>query len=85
MKDALIALLKVKSIVTIILTSVFAYLAIVRVISNEQFLTIFATVITFYFTAQTEKKKAAEDTSSPIEYINTIEYKTDEEGGVSRD
>jgi len=53
-------LVSIKSIVTIILTVVFAYLSVVRVISGEQFLTVFTTVIAFYFGTQHEKK-AQED------------------------
>lgn len=55
LKDAAVNLLKVKSIVTIILTLVFAYLSIIRVISGEQFLTIFSVVIAFYFGTQYQK------------------------------
>ena len=51
-------LVSIKSIVTLILTGVFAYLSIARVISGEQFLTIFTTVIAFYFGTQHEKKVA---------------------------
>lgn len=56
MKSKLVALLSVKSIVTIILTVVFAYLSIKQVVSGEQFLMIFTTVIAFYFGTQHEKK-----------------------------
>lgn len=48
-------LLKVKSIVTIILTAVFAYLSIVGKVSGEQFLTIFSVIIAFYFGTQYQK------------------------------
>ena len=48
-------LLKVKSVVTILLTIVFCILAIQRVISGEQFLTIFSVVIAFYFGTQAQK------------------------------
>lgn len=65
MKDALIALFKVKSIVTIILTGVFAYLSIIGKISGEQFLMIFTTVIAFYFGTQTEKKNKEQETVTP--------------------
>ena len=40
-------LLTVKSIVTIMLTVVFSYLAVVGRISGEQFLTIFSVVVAF--------------------------------------
>lgn len=55
LKEAAVNLLKVKSIVTIILTLVFAYLSITGVISGEQFLTIFSVVIAFYFGTQYQK------------------------------
>lgn len=55
MKNALVKLLKVKSLVTIILTAVFAYLSIIGVIKGEQFLVIFTTVIAFYFGTQAKK------------------------------
>ena len=54
-KEAAVNLLKVKSIVTIILTLVFAYLSITGEISGEQFLTIFSVVIAFYFGTQYQK------------------------------
>jgi len=45
-----------------ILTIVFAYLAIVRVISGQEFLTVFTVVIAFYFGTQFAKaEKAADD------------------------
>lgn len=56
MKDALTRLIKVKSIVTIMLTAVFCVLAWKGVVSAEQFVTIFTTVIAFYFGTQSNKK-----------------------------
>lgn len=50
-------LLTVQSIVTIMLTVVFSYLAIVGRISGEQFLTVFSVVIAFYFGIQFQKNK----------------------------
>lgn len=49
-------LLKVKSIVTITLTIMFAILSLKGAISGEQFLTIFTIVIGFYFGTQAQKK-----------------------------
>lgn len=54
-EDAIINLLKVKSIVTVLLTAAFVYLSITGVISGEQFLTIFSVVIAFYFGTQYQK------------------------------
>ena len=50
----LAALLSVKSIVTIILTCVFAYMAVVGKISQD-FMTIYAVIIAFYFGTQSQK------------------------------
>lgn len=56
MKERLERLINVKSIISIMLTCVFCYLAIVGVITAELFLPIFTTVIAFYFGTQMEKK-----------------------------
>lgn len=61
MKERLQKLLTVKSIVTIMLTAVFAVLSIIGRISGEQFLVIFTTVIAFYFGTQHEKKGTDND------------------------
>ena len=55
MKERLSKLLTVKSIVTIILTCVFAFLAATGSISADQYLTVFSVVIAFYFGTQNEK------------------------------
>lgn len=57
MKVRLLKLLTVKSIVTIILTAVFAYLSVTNNIGTQQFIMIYTTVIAFYFGTQHEKKK----------------------------
>ena len=54
-------LIDVKSIVTFVLTGVFAYLSIIGVISGEQFLTVFTMVISFYFGTQAGKKEKEGD------------------------
>lgn len=56
MKERLNKLLTVKSIVTIVLTAVFAYLAVIGKVSADQFLTVFTVIIAFYFGTQAEKK-----------------------------
>lgn len=48
-------LLSVKSIVTLILTAVFAYMTCSGGVSAEQFLTVFTVVIAFYFGTQSAK------------------------------
>ena len=47
-------LLSVKSIVTLTLTAVFAYLSIKNQI-NQDFMTIYAVIIAFYFGTQSQK------------------------------
>ena len=59
-KKRLANLLAVKSIVTVILTVVFAYLAVRGQVTTDQFLTVFTVVIAFYFGTQAERKAAGE-------------------------
>ena len=47
-------LLSVKSLVTLVLTAVFAYMAIAGKISQD-FMTIYAVIIAFYFGTQSQK------------------------------
>jgi 5-bromo-4-chloroindolyl phosphate hydrolysis protein len=49
-------LLKVKTIVTILLTIVFCVLALSGAIAAELFMAVFTTVIAFYFGTQAQKK-----------------------------
>ena len=55
MKQKIAKLIDVKSIVTLLLSAVFAYLAIARLISGQEFLTVFSVVIAFYFGTQAQK------------------------------
>ena len=50
-------LVDVKSISTLTMVGVFAFLSVSGEISAEQFLTIFTTVIAFYFGTQASKKQ----------------------------
>lgn len=56
MKEKLAKLINVKSIVTIILTGVFSFLAVTDKISGSDFLTIFTVIIAFYFGTQTKRE-----------------------------
>ena len=56
MPEKLAKLIDVKSISTLTMVGVFAFLSVTREISAEQFLTIFTTVIAFYFGTQSAKK-----------------------------
>lgn len=54
MKKRLANLLSVKSLVTLVLTVVFAYMAVTETISQD-FMTVYAVVIAFYFGTQSQK------------------------------
>lgn len=60
MKERLQKLLTIKSIVTIITTVVFSYLALSGQIAPEQFMLIFTTIIAFYFGTQVDKNNKVE-------------------------
>lgn len=57
MKQALINLLKVKSIITIITTLLFAFLLITKDTIPQEFVVIYTSIISFYFGIQTTKKE----------------------------
>ncbi len=61
MKERLNKLLTVKSIVTIVMTAVFAVLAVRGDVTASQFLTIFTVVIGFYFGTQHERAGKKEE------------------------
>ena len=63
-KKRLANLCSVKSIVTILTTIVFCYLSITGVLSSEQFIAIFTTVVAFYFGTQTQKISDAVERNS---------------------
>ena len=54
MEKRLANLLSVKSLVTLVLTVVFAYMAVAENISQD-FMTVYAVVIAFYFGTQSQK------------------------------
>ena len=61
MKKALIRLLKVKTLVTLILTIVFAIMCLTERIEPREFLTVFTVIISFYFGTQHEKDNTGGD------------------------
>ena len=56
MKEKLAKLINVKSIVTLILTCVFAYLSIIGQITAQDFIKIILIIYGFYFGTQSAKK-----------------------------
>lgn len=59
MREKLTKLIDVKSLVTLTMTVTFAVMSISGRLSAEQFLTVFTTVIAFYFGTQYRKYNAA--------------------------
>lgn len=66
MKDKLKKLLGVKSLVTLVLTGIFGYLAIVGRVSGQEFLNIYSIVIAFYFGTQMQRLSDSLDSSVEI-------------------
>ena len=60
MKKKLAKLIDVKSILTLVVTSVFAYLSIIGNITSEDFMEIFKLIVIFYFGSQVGKREAKE-------------------------
>ena len=56
MKERLVKLLTVKSIVTVVLTILFFVLSIRGTINSQEVMTIFTVVISFYFGTQAKKE-----------------------------
>lgn len=56
MKDKLAKLINVKSIMTLVMVCVFAYLSVSNRLTGEQFLGIFTVVVAFYFGTQAKKE-----------------------------
>lgn len=57
MRERISRLIDVKSLVTLSLTALFGFLSIRGTITGEQFMTVFTTVIAFYFGTQHQKSE----------------------------
>ena len=57
MKEALIRLLKVKTVVTFAVIAVFSYLAVTDRIQPDDVMLIVTSVVAFYFGTQSEKRE----------------------------
>ena len=55
MKEAVIKLIRVKTIITLVLTGVFAFLCCTGKIEPREFITVFTVVVSFYFGTQHER------------------------------
>lgn len=67
MKERLAKLINVKTIVTIVLTIVFAFMLISGATIPEEFLVIYTTVIAFYFGTQFAKAENDASKNSDVE------------------
>ena len=54
-KERVANLLSIKSLVTVTLTGVFAYLSVTGVVEGKDFMTVFLIIIAFYFGVQATK------------------------------
>lgn len=70
MKTKLSKLLEVKSLVTLTLTVVFAYLAASGRVSPDLFLTVYTVIISFYFGTQYERRNVMTTTVQETENEN---------------
>ena len=64
MVQKLVRMFDVKSIVTVTLTAVFAYLSATGKVDTNQFLTVFTVIIAFYFGTQSQKPAAGPGAAS---------------------
>lgn len=60
MKNRLEKLMTIKSIVTLTMTLVFCVLSLRGIVTGTEFLTIFTTVIAFYFGTQSARQEKSE-------------------------
>lgn len=75
MKERLAKLLSVKSIMTLVLTGVFAFLSVMGKVTADQFLTVFSMIVAFYFGTQHERRalEAEALVGVPIEVVEGVD------------
>ena len=74
--DALVNLLKVKSIITLAIMFVFCYLALKSYVTAENFLPVLTMVVTYYFTKREDSKnEIAEATIEKLNEKNNLQTK----------
>lgn len=61
LKKAFVQLLKIKSLVTLVATVVFAYLSVTGKIDADKFMEVFKLLVIFYFGSQVGKREAEEE------------------------
>ena len=75
MKERFAKLLSVKSIMTLVLTGVFAFLSVIGKVSADQFLTVFSMIVAFYFGTQHERQTMETEAlvGVPIEMVEGVD------------
>lgn len=74
----IVNLIKIKSVLTLALTSAFVILSLRGDIQPDQFLVIFTTVVGFYFGSQSSKSESEQSSSDSKDDTNDdIDYKID--------
>ena len=63
-KEKIAKLINIKSVISIVMTLVFCYLAIIGGVGAELFVPIYTTIIAFYFGTQVEKKNQKNGTAT---------------------
>lgn len=66
MKEKLVKLLGVKSIVTVTLTLIFGYMAVTGRVTGQEFMNVYTIVIAFYFGTQMQRLSDSVDGSTVI-------------------
>ena len=61
MRERIAKLIDVKSLSTLTMVGVFAFLSITGKVSSDQFLTIFTVVVSFYFGTQVNKQTSKKE------------------------
>ncbi|MGH4120271.1 hypothetical protein [Clostridium sp.] len=59
-------LFQIKKLITLLLTLVFCYLAVIRIITSDQYLTVFSLVIAFYFGQSTVRQAVSESSERTV-------------------
>lgn len=77
MKEKITSLINVKSIVTLVLTGVFAYLSVIGKMTGEQFMTVFVMIMTYFFTKKDTPENITSETTT-VASSGTVEGKEGE-------
>ena len=63
--DKLKSLIEVKKIIALVLTGVFAYLSIIKVVTATEFIVVFSTIVGYYF-GQSSTRSAIQENKTNV-------------------